>query len=125
MEPASPQSERGSGRGRLAACRIQAWRQTRVSRDEIRRALDRKLVLSDDSLGRYDAKKNVLNVCQLPCPSSCDRRVAFTTASIIVPRKPFCSMAYRPAMVVPPGDATSSFNSAKCFLCSSAMRAAP
>ena len=28
-----------------------------------------------------------------PFPNSCDRFVALTTASITVPRKPFCSMA--------------------------------
>ncbi len=38
--------------------------------------------------------------------SSWARQVAACTASITTPRKPPCSRAWSPAMVVPPGEAT-------------------
>ncbi len=71
------------------------------------------------------SKEKLFSLTLYGFPSSCERSVARTTASITVPLKDFCSSAYSPAIVVPPGEVTSSFSSPKCFALSSAMRAAP
>ena len=47
-------------------------------------------------------------------PSSCDRRVAASTAAIRAARRPRSSRAARPAIVVPPGLATLSLRAAGC-----------
>src|SRR5262249_13433368 len=58
-------------------------------------------------------------------PSSMDRCVAVSTASIKAARMPPRSRACRPAMVVPAGLATMSLSWAGCMLVSSSIWAAP
>src|SRR2546427_3088961 len=58
-------------------------------------------------------------------PSSWERFVAASTASISEARRRPCSSACRPAMVVPPGEATLSFSLPGCSPVSRTIRAAP
>src|SRR5262249_44104283 len=58
-------------------------------------------------------------------PSATGRRVAASTAVMKAPRTPARSSSCRPAMVVPPGLATLSFNRPGCWPVSSTILAAP
>src|SRR5436309_1749727 len=57
--------------------------------------------------------------------NSCERRVPASTASMSALRTPRASSAASPAIVVPPGVATRSFQTAGCSPLSSTSCAAP
>src|SRR5437660_3782648 len=73
-----------------------------------------------------------LLIAPLPCsscpysdPNSWERFVAASTASISEARRRPCSSACKPAMVVPPGEATLSFSLPRCSPVSRTIRAEP
>jgi hypothetical protein len=73
-------------------------------------SLQKVMKLIHGSLPFWQFPRSPARLLNYPFPSSFDRAAAALTASMIKPRKPPDSRAWRPAMVVPPGEVTMSLS---------------
>ena len=104
----------------ISCCRIAPSRTQRIYPHVVRRLRFAKSIRKSEC-----CLDSVFAISLSYLPNSCDRSVAVLTASINAERNPLLSNLATPAIVVPPGLVTKSFNSPGCICVSLSKVAVP